>query len=294
MFNSTAVDIITHVAADGNREQAASAAVVQRLETTLPEELRQRNQWVVWRLERRINKKTGEARKTKVLYQPGNGRHAKANDPATWSSFADACAAYLQGGYAGIGYVFSKDDPYVGTDLDHYRDTECGAVATWAQEIVNRINSYAEVSPSGTGIHSLSKATLPRDPDPKKDQSGRRKAYGTGAVEVYSHSRFFTMTGNHLEGTPRTIEERQEAVMAVYRQVFGDASTRAKKTATSARMTADRTRPAQPKGRYSGPPLSDTELLDHARVAKNWEKFCLEAVREGSRTGLTAISCKLR
>lgn len=71
-------------------------------------------------------------------------------------------------------------------------------------EIVRKLDSYAEYSPSGTGVHIICRGQLPA--------SGRRR----GSVEMYGHARFFTVTGLHVTGTPTTIEQRDEAIAAVH------------------------------------------------------------------------------
>jgi len=46
--------------------------------------------------------------------------------------------------------------------------------------------------------------------------------YGPGAkIEMYSNKRFFTMTGDVLPGYPRTVENRQDELIAIYTEVFG-------------------------------------------------------------------------
>jgi putative DNA primase/helicase len=93
-------------------------------EALIPQDLRARPQWVCWKLEERGGKTT------KVPYSP-NGQHAKSSDPATWTTFEEACKASRD--YAGVGYVFSPDDPFVGIDLDDCLDTD-GTVRPWASK----------------------------------------------------------------------------------------------------------------------------------------------------------------
>jgi putative DNA primase/helicase len=144
----------------------------------IPEELKARPQWVDWRLEER----NGDV--TKVPYTPRTGRRASSTDLLTWGMFADALAALQNGDYDGIGFVFSSGDPYCGIDLDGCRNPETGELAKWAKEIVDDLDGYAEVSPSGRGVHVIVRGKMP---------SGRR-----GAIEVYSSERYFTMTGRAL------------------------------------------------------------------------------------------------
>jgi putative DNA primase/helicase len=144
----------------------------------IPEELKVRPQWVNWKLEER----NGDF--TKVPYTPHTGRRASSTDLLTWEMFADALAALQKGDYNGIGFVFSSGDPYCGVDLDECRNPETGKVDEWAQRIVKDLDGYAEVSPSGRGVHVIVRGKTP----------SRRR----GAIEVYSTERFFTMTGQAL------------------------------------------------------------------------------------------------
>ena len=141
----------------------------------LPEELRQRRQWVVWKLEER------DGKPTKVPYIAGGSGKASSTDSLTWRSFEEAVQALETGRYSGIGFVFSSGDPFAGVDLDDCRDPETGELEEWAAKIVEAFGSYAEVSQSGTGVHIIVKGKAPN----KK----------RGKVEAYSSERYFTMTG---------------------------------------------------------------------------------------------------
>lgn len=149
----------------------------------IPEQLTERPQWVCWRLEMR------DGKLTKVPYTPGTERRASSTNLMTWTPFSVALAAYeaQEPPYDGIGFSFSSADPFVGIDLDKCRDPEDGEITTWAQQIINRVQEgYIEASPSGTGVHIIVRGTV-RD-------GGMRK----GKVEMYSRSRFFTITGRIL------------------------------------------------------------------------------------------------
>lgn len=202
----------------------------------VPEELKQRDQWVLWKL----------TEKGKEPFQL-NGKLAKSTDPLHWSNFDEVVKAYEvgQGVYNGIGYVFSKDDPYTGIDLD-----DCfidGELTGEAQQIVGELGSYTELSQSGNGLHIFVKASKP----------GTRSKNTKQGFEMYEHSRFFVVTGSHLSGTPETIEERQHEVDNLYERMFG----RAKEKKAS--------RSIEPKS----PPMDDTTILSIAQSAKNNEKF---------------------
>jgi putative DNA primase/helicase len=158
----------------------------------IPEELRLREQWVIWRIEQRKGKST------KVPYQP-NGRRASSTDPQTWSTFERVCMS--NGQLAGkIGFVFTKETGCIGIDLDQCRDPETGVTEQWALNIIAELDSYTELSQSGTGSHVIVKGSLP--------PGGNRK----GRVEMYDCERYFCMTGALVPGVGRrTIEARDIA-----------------------------------------------------------------------------------
>ena len=167
----------------------------------IPDELRARPQWVLWRWEQRADRTTGESKWTKPPYQP-DGISAESDNPNTWVSFEKAKAAHERGSFSGLGYMLTVDteatdrhpamvdDGITGVDLDHVIDPETGAIQPWAQSIVDRLCSYTEISPSGAGLRIFVYAQLP-----PKDRK-------LGHFECYESSRYLTVTGNHLPGTP--------------------------------------------------------------------------------------------
>lgn len=147
----------------------------------IPEEMRRRPQWVVWKLEQR------DGKETKVPYIAGGVGRASSTDSLTWRTFEEAVRALRIGRYGGIGFVFSSGDPYAGVDLDKCRNPETGELKEWAAEIIQALGSlgaYVEASPSGNGVHIIMRGKAPN----KK----------RGDVEAYSEKRFFTMTGRAL------------------------------------------------------------------------------------------------
>lgn len=204
---------------------------------SIPPELKALSQWVCHT-------------SNKVPVNPENGHNAKADDPTTWGEFDQAVRhweAHRGNGIAGVGFEFSPGDPYTGVDLDECRDPETGKIEPGALEIVGRLNSYTEVSPSGTGLHIILKGSVP--------PGGNRK----GRVEMYDSSRYFTVTGAHLEGTTTTIEARQAELEALHGEVFGkpkQASGRSVRAATDASVE-----------------LSDDELIDRISKSKVGNKF---------------------
>jgi primase-polymerase (primpol)-like protein len=198
----------------------------------------------VWRWEERRRKWS------KPLYQP-NGAYAKTDDPATWVSFQIALAAFETGQFDGIGFVLTSDGPFAMADLDHCFDSGGSSVSAWVSEIVDRLDSYTEVTPSGEGLRVIVKAKLPR--------GGRKRGMeSNGGVELYDCLRYMTVTGNHFAGTPETIEERQNEIAEVHRNLFEN--------------TPKRVRARTERGRAITM-LTNDLLLVKARAAKNGRKF---------------------
>jgi putative DNA primase/helicase len=144
---------------------------------------------------------------------------------------------------AGVGFVFTKDDPYAGIDLDHCRNPETGEIAPWAQAIVDYLSSYTEVSPSGTGVKIFVRGALP---------AGAHKS----AIEAYDSGRYFTVTGLHVAGTPLTIEDRHAELQALYAWLKADETTDRRGPLPSAPVDRD-----------------DVALIEKARTAANGAKF---------------------
>jgi len=128
----------------------------------------------------------GALKWTKPPFKPDGG-YASHSRPETWTSFDKALNAYKRGGFDGIGFVLTEDDPYAAIDLDKCHDAESGVTEDWARDIVQAIPSYWELSPSGTGLRAIVRAKLP--------PGGRKKQQ----LEMYDSLRYVTITGHKIE-----------------------------------------------------------------------------------------------
>src|SRR5215204_5125587 len=205
--------------------------------------IRGRRQWLCWRTEERGGKPT------KVPYSPLTGEKASSTNPETWTDYSEAVKACKERGYGGIGFVFTAKDDLCGIDLDGCLDPQTREIEDWAQEIIGELDSYAEISPSGTGVHVLVRGALP----PGRNRKGRFEAYDRG--------RYFTVTDRHLAGTPKTIEARQEQLERVVKRVFGSSPAESE--------NGHSTNGSAPKPNS----LTDDELLRKASSASNGERF---------------------
>jgi putative DNA primase/helicase len=172
----------------------------------IPDFLKLFNGWMLWRWEYR----PGQAKLwDKPPLQP-TGDLASSTDAMTWTSWQEAWKTYRSGSFDGLGFALEAYPGLVGVDLDHCRNIPSGKVAGWAMDVVRRLKSYTEVSPSGTCLRILCYGDLP--------PHGRRK----GNVEVYNSGRYLTITGHHLPDTPPTMERRPNDLLEFHRRVFGD------------------------------------------------------------------------
>ena len=119
----------------------------------IPKQIKEIPAWVIWR---------NDPQQGKVPYNANtnNGHKAKSTDPSTWASFDRAIEIYNFGGCDGVGFVVSENDPYIGIDFD--KCVENGAITDFkVKEYADKLNSYTEISPSGTGIRILVEGSKP-------------------------------------------------------------------------------------------------------------------------------------
>jgi putative DNA primase/helicase len=157
----------------------------------IPELLKGQLNWGVWGV-------VGEP--PKAPFQPNyllrfTAVPAKSGVHETWGTFAAAVDCVNKGLAKGIGYEFDgRPSPagrgIYGIDLDHVI-SDGGAVTPEARAVVEGLNSYTEVSPSGHGLHIFVTAD--------RADITRHRRQG-GFVEIYSNARYFTVTGNVYGG----------------------------------------------------------------------------------------------
>ncbi len=218
----------------------------------IPAAMRATPRWVTWQYEIR------DAKRTKVPHTPGKGR-AKSTDPATWVTFEGAVRAAEF--YHGIGFVLG--DGWIGIDWDHVRDPRTGAWTPGILEEIHSLETYAELSPSGTGAHAI----VLGDAFP-----GTRSRAGDGP-EFYASGRYFTVTGNHIEDTPEEVRTPPPgALEALYHRhiPMNEEIGRAPTAARVPRPTAD-------------PDLTDGEIVEKCQNAANAATF--NALWRGDTSG---------
>lgn len=209
---------------------------------SFPQELTALRQWICWRLE---PDPRGE-KPRKVPYDPRTGRKASSTNPETWATLPEAMRAQTKYLFTGVGFVFTEAGGIVGVDIDHCRK-ENGTFTEAAQAILDKYPSYTEISPSGAGLHIFYRGVMP----------GKGNKNSATGVEMYASARYFTMTGNRLEGTPEAIADGAQALPWIHENYIARKQARKSKAKKAARRVV----------------LTDEQVLEKARAAQNAEDF---------------------
>lgn len=237
----------------------------------VPDELRERDQWVSWRYQWMDDRDEW----TKIPVDASTGRNASSTDAGTWRGFATAFAYYEQKGTAGVGFVVSADaDMIVGLDLDDCRDPETGEIDDWALQIVDDVPTYWEVSPSGTGLRGFGLGIMP-------DGKTRADVGDSGGhMEMYETGRYLTVTGHTLDGAPESVNQVRDEIESVHAEYIAD----------------DADSPGEQAGLDDATPtldgpettLDDGDLVEKAKGARNGDTF--ERLWRGDTSGYTSHS----
>ena len=171
----------------------------------VPEELRIPKQWVMWKFD--WIEKTGTW--AKVPYQT-NGKHAASDNSETWTTFDSVMLTFEQSRstFDGIGFMFSLEFGYVGVDVDECITDDEGEkkLTAFAIRTMERLNTYTEISPSGTGIHCIGKAKI---------KQGINRTWRGNKIEAYGQGRYFTFTGLSWHESPLEIRDINNDVNAI-------------------------------------------------------------------------------
>jgi hypothetical protein len=224
-------------------------------------------QWVIWKWERRGDKLT------KVPYQANNpSRNAKSNDPRTWATFdmAVASAHYA----SGIGFVLSEGE-ICAFDLDKCRDPATGALAVWARKLLEECGSYAEITPSGTGLRIIGYGSGEKVHQKVKKTEKLDGLSEAGSLEIYRKpERYITVSGVVLDGYDLPLANIDAAI---------DRYRRADKAQGAAERSAEAPAAASGNGASRPAPASVIEAIrSEAHDGKRSDRL-FEAVRELKR-----------
>jgi len=148
--------------------------LADRIRENVPEAMREAPRWSLWN----VNK---EGRKVPCF-------RASCTDPETWVDFEEAAEALL--GSDALGLNFATGEGWGALDLDDVLTAE--TMPPEADLALRHIQSYCEVSPSGTGLHVFFQYTG-APPENRK----------TPVVELYFEKHFMSVTGDTWGGRTR-------------------------------------------------------------------------------------------
>lgn len=155
----------------------------------IPKALKDKGLWCVWRYEER------DGKPTKVPYNPQTGNRARPNEKQDFSGFETALNAFERGGFDGLGIGIFP--PLAAVDIDHC--AESGKLTDMAAEIIERIGSYTEYSPSGKGVHIV--FTVPDGFNYDKETFYiNNRALGLEVYVAGCTYKFITITGDIIGG----------------------------------------------------------------------------------------------
>lgn len=173
----------------------------------IPSRLKDFTQWVGWEQQIHENK-DGTKRWTKVPTDIEGSGFASSTNRETWTDFSTAkdVVSSTYAAEAGIGFVVTDDDPIIGIDIDDCRDPETGRFTKEVAELLSDVDTYAEVSPSGTGIRILVEG------ESEYPSSCNADLPGDAHIEMYVTGRYLTVTGHHIDSTPTDIREDEATI----------------------------------------------------------------------------------
>ena len=185
-------------------------------ERSVPYALRDKPIFVGWKFEYYDANGKPLQKPAKMPYNAKTGGRAMPNNESTWCDFDTVLKGVEKYKLDGVGVMFGKAK-LVGIDIDHCID-ENGKISDMAKDIIETVNSYTELSPSGTGIHILAYGSIPES---------RKLSH----IEVYDKTRYITLTGHLYEGKLRTMkkaEVTQPALDAVWEKYVAPFKAEAK------------------------------------------------------------------
>lgn len=216
------------------------AALVERLATTMPRAMRERAQWLLWKLEEVEGRKGLQ----KVPYYGDGGKRkgdlGSAKDRRRLLSLDAVLQRFTRmPEMSGVGFAFLDGDGLVGIDLD-WKEEPDGQPLEHHEAVIAACDSYTEFSPSGKGVHIITEGRC---------DSFKHDAIG---VEVYCGGRYFTCTGVSMDSRATEVMPLAPDALAYLQEIVA-ASKEAAKAARRADAPPPPAAPARPAAGPSPP-----------------------------------------
>lgn len=215
------------------------------------ESLKQKNKWITWRLNQCNPHNCGKAPENQCVSCPLNkgsrvtepiqasdcGEYASPGDPTTWASYDEALIYHERSNTRtdGVAYMLSSSGPIVGIVLERCRDPETGEIDTWAQEIVDHVNTYTEITEAGTDLQlfaaTTSPATIELDQRAALKSSDEIDYNKQDRITIHEEDTYLIYTGRQISDTPDEVQSRPEVIEEIRaRYLDGDGRDRSVRT----------------------------------------------------------------
>ena len=178
----------------------------------VPHALLKNDRWLAWKA---VPRRENQSKVSKVPYSPLTGFKCSPTDSTVLASFEVAYNfAIGNAGITGIGFALFKEDQIIGGDLDNCIN-ENGDLSDLALAALYHLDTYFEVSPSGTGLRFFGTGILPKTT--VNNELG---------LEIYSEKRFLTVTGNVIPEKVFSLEPIQDQVQGCCERLGQSSSAR--------------------------------------------------------------------
>lgn len=180
----------------------------------IPQAMRDRPQWLLWRF---VESEAGKKPRKMPFYVSGRrrvGSQGSEADRAELTSFDIALTHLARGHYEGLGFAFLPGDGLIGIDIDGAIDAGTGEVSARCQSIIDACASYTELSPSGRGVHIIVEGESPTFKD------------NSIGLEVFCGRQFFTVTGRPWPGAAEQVGPIAQGVLRRLRATVEQARSR--------------------------------------------------------------------
>lgn len=219
-------------------------------ENNIPYVLRNSKNYVNWRFQFTDNEGNALVKPWKIPINPRTGGRAMPNTSSTWGTFDEACKGADRGDNKGIGIVFDNRG-LVCIDLDGCIDAN-GNISQFASDVVKKLNSYTEISPSGTGLHILAFGKIPENIN---NQSA--------GIEMYIKDHYVIMTGNRLQGTSLSMAKSIDT-QPVLEELYN---------AYKSQLKVGMTKVINAVGAPTRQTATSKEIVDRMKKSKNFDKY---------------------
>jgi len=210
--------------ADGGWEDGDGSGVLPTIETCeegIPSKFTSKDRWLNWLYAEGEQKRAVAYWERKSLkpvkgYKEKTASFEQARRFVDWEPYHVSRVSHDGWGNS-VGLFFHlpeepSRDGIVFVDLDNVRNPDTGALHPFAIELLDRSDTYAQVSTSGTGIHVFFEGRLPAGHTAVQSELEETDAFPGAEIEIYHKDRLVAMTGDRIEGSAETVNRGDDIV----------------------------------------------------------------------------------